>query len=94
MAGLSRARVKGLWRRKGFGIVALEEVAVVPVVHVAATAVFPFAAGGTEAGAGPSAVPEYLEAVLPDLPEAVVVNVPLGKGVPVYVGTRADAPVY
>ena len=29
-----------LWRGEGFGVVALEEVAVVPVVHVAATAVF------------------------------------------------------
>ena len=83
-----------LWRGEGFGVVALEEVAVVPVVHVAATAVFPLAAGGAGAGAGPSAVTEFPKTVFPNVPEAVVVNVPLGEGVPVYVGTCTDAAVY
>ena len=64
-----------------------------PVVHAAAKAVFPLFAGGADAGAGPVVVPEGLEAVLPNFPKAILIDISLRETVPVNVGTGADAAV-
>jgi len=65
----------------------------VPVVHAAAKAVAPLGAAGAPALLRPFPVPEGQEAVLPDLPEVIVINVALGEEVTVDVGAGADAAV-
>ena len=77
------------------GIVALEDGVSrsVPVMHTAAEAVAPLLAVGADAGFRPGAVAERLEALIPDLPEIVSVNVALGEAVAVDVGAGADAAV-
>ena len=66
----------------------------VPVVHSATQAVFELRASGTGALFCPVTVAEYLELVLPDFVEVVLVDVALGKYIPVNVRTGADTAVY
>ena len=66
----------------------------VPVVHSATQAVFELRASGTGALFCPVTVAENLELVLPDFVEVVLVDVALGKYIPVNVRAGTDTAVY
>lgn len=65
----------------------------VPVVHAVTEATVENLAVLAGPRAGPAAVPERQEAMLPHVIQAVCIDASLRKTVAVYVGTGVDAPV-